>query len=81
MLRRWRGDGAIDDRDEAALARHYDERQDQVREELDAIVPEYRRRVHEEGAAQAGQWLRDTAREMGRRDGEATRRMLESLPR
>ncbi len=81
LIRQWRREGAIDDRDQGALERHYDERQAHVRQALAAIAPEYERRVREDGQAHADDWLRETARAMGREDGESTRRMLESVSR
>lgn len=81
LLRQWRHQDVIDDRDEGDLVRHYDERTGQLRAALKTLAPEYTRRVRDEGQEQADRWLRDTAREMGRGDGEATRRMLESISR
>lgn len=81
MLQSWRREGAIDDADESALVRHYDERQDELQQALSRIAPEYERRVQADGLASADDWLRETATRMGREDGESTRRMLSSLAR
>lgn len=81
MLQLWRREGAIDDADEGALIRHYDERRDELRQALSRLVPEYERRVRTDGLALADDWLRDVATQLGREDGESTRRMLSSLAR
>lgn len=81
MLQSWRRRGAINDADEGVLIRHYDDRQDELRQALSRIAPEYERRVQADGLASADDWLRETAARMGREDGESTRRMLSSLER
>lgn len=80
-VRSLREAGAIDDADEHALIRQYDERAQRLREELAQLVPEYRRRLSSEGEVPANRWLADTAEAMGRRDGEETRQALAALER
>ena len=46
---------------------------DRMNELMNALAPEYARRIREEGQAAADRWLTETAWEMGRRDGEAAR--------
>lgn len=69
----------IDDADENALIRHYNERAQNLKEELDRLTPEYLRRVEEDGEASANQWLAETATAMGRRDSAETRELLSRL--
>lgn len=69
----------IDDADENALIRHYNERAQNLKEELDRLTPEYLRRVEQDGEANANQWLAETATAMGRRDAEETRELLSRL--
>jgi len=74
-----RREGLIDDDGENALIRQYDERAGDLKEALDRIAPEYQRRVRDDGEASANAWLAETAHAMGRRDGEATRRLLSAV--
>lgn len=80
-VRALREAGAIDDADEHALIRQYDERAQRLREELAKLVPEYRRRLSRDGEAPENRWLADIAEAMGRRDGEETRQALAALER
>lgn len=59
-------------RDPQGTAPHGAERDQQAM--MRSLAPEYRRRVHDHGQAEADRWLAQTAREMGRRDGAAARR-------
>ncbi|NYZ62107.1 hypothetical protein [Luteimonas deserti] len=78
-LAQLREQGAITTDDENTLIRHMDERLDAVQEALAALVPEYERRVAEEGQDAADAWIGDQARAMGEREGEDARRMVDSL--
>lgn len=76
-----RRDGVIDAGDENAVVRHFDDHAHALKEALDAIAPEYRRRVRDEGQAGADRWLAATAEAMGRQDGQAARQLLASVGR
>lgn len=78
-LSQLRDQGAISAEDETILIRHMDERLDAVQQELKGLVPEYERRVESEGRDVADAWLGAKAREMGEREGEDARRMVDSL--
>ena len=71
--------GIIDTDDQNTLIRHYDEHRQSIDAELSRIVPEYQRRVAADGQALADDWLAETAREIGQRDGEGTRRLVDQL--
>ena len=64
--------GAID---EQALRQDMQRAIDRRRREL---LPEYQRRVREDGRANADAWLRATAERLGREDGERVRRNHDS---
>jgi len=74
-----RVDGAIDVAEEGRLIRHYDELQRSFQEQVAQAEPEYRRRVEADGQESADKWLAETARELGRRAGEETRRLTDQL--
>ncbi|KRE99993.1 hypothetical protein ASG87_13480 [Frateuria sp. Soil773] len=78
MLGLWRREALIDQSDEMALARHYDERTRDLEETMARIGPEYDRRLREDGREQANAWLVEQAEALGRADGEATRQALSS---
>lgn len=78
-LGRLRVEGAIDDAEEGRLVRHFDELQRSYQEELAKAEPEYRRRLAADGKDAADAWLGETARELGVRAGEATRRLTDQL--
>lgn len=78
-LEEMRREGLIDGGDENAVARHYDERADELKEALARIAPEYERRTRDDGRASADLWLAGTAEAMGRRHAEETRRLLSSV--
>lgn len=44
---------------------------------MQQLAPEHNRRVREDGQVSANQWLAKKAREMGRRDGQASRQQAE----
>lgn len=71
--------GILDAEDQSTLIRHYDAHRQAIDEEFSRIVPEYQRRVAGDGQALADEWLAQTAREIGQRDGEGTRRLVEQL--
>ena len=50
-----------------------------IQEQVAQAEPEYRRRVQEDGQESADKWLAETARELGRRAGEETRRLTDQL--
>lgn len=62
-----RSSGGVED---AAVAEY----RARLKEEIAAVKVEYERRVARDGKASADRWLAETAREMGRREGEAARR-------
>lgn len=78
-LAQLRQQGAIDADDENTLIRHMDERLEAVQVELRALVPEYERRVEQDGRDAADAWLGERSREMGEREGADARRMVDSL--
>lgn len=78
-LDRLRVEGVIDESEESRLLRHYDEQQADYQQELARAEPEYRRRVQADGQQAADKWLSETATELGRRAGEATRRLTDQL--
>lgn len=71
--------GVIDGDDQNALIRHYDEHRQSIESELANLAPEYERRVQSEGQAIADEWLAETARAIGQRDGEGARRLVDQL--
>ena len=78
-LAQLRQQGAIDADDENTLIRHMDERLEAVQVELRALVPEYERRVEQDGRDAADAWLGERSRELGEREGADARRMVDSL--
>jgi hypothetical protein len=56
--------------DEAAVAEY----RARLKAQIAAVKVEYDQRVARDGKAAADRWLAETAREMGRREGEAARR-------
>ena len=78
-LAQLRQQGAIDADDENTLIRHMDERLEAVQVELRALVPEYERRVEQDGRDAADAWLGERSRELGEREGAVARRMVDSL--
>lgn len=74
-----RQQGVVDASEEANLLQHYDEMLRDVIQEKVALHPEYQRRVVDDGQEAADTWLRDQAFDLGRRQGEATRRIVDQL--
>ena len=52
---------------------------EKLRDALANLAPEYERRVQSEGQAIADEWLAETARAIGQRDGEGARRLVGQL--
>lgn len=78
-LTRLRAEGAIDEAEETTLIRHYDELQQEFKAEMAKVEPEFRRRCEEDGKEAATKWLGEAAGELGRRHGEATRKITDQL--
>jgi hypothetical protein len=74
-----REQGILDVAEESRLLQHYDEMLRDVEEEKARLEPEYLRRRAEDGEERANAWLADTARDLGRRHGEATRQITDQL--
>lgn len=74
-----RADGVVTADEENSLVRDYDEQRRQLESDLARIATEYRARMDADGEVAANAWLAGQARELGRRDGEATRRMVGQL--
>lgn len=79
MLEQLRADGTISQDEESTLIRHYAELQQEFDEQAAQMEPEYERRCEEDGKDAADRWLAEAARELGRRHGEATRRLTDQL--
>ncbi len=78
-LAEMRANDLIDADDENALIRHYEEQKASVEAAFLEFLPEYQRRVREDGEVKANEWLAETARELGRREGEAARKVVDGL--
>jgi hypothetical protein len=74
-----RQQGILDTGEESRLLLQFDAMLRDVNEEKARLEPEYARRVREEGADPANEWLREVAADLGRRHGEATRVITEQL--
>ena len=74
-----RGQGILDIAEEARLLQHYDEMLRDVEEEKARLEPEYDRRCEADGKDAADAWLGEAARDLGRRHGEATRKITDQL--
>jgi hypothetical protein len=72
-------EGIIDGADQNALIRHLEEHRRSLQDELKLIVPEYNDRIARDGQPSADEWLAAKARELGERDGEKTRRVVDTL--
>ena len=75
-----REQGVLDLTEEARLLQHYDEMLRDVEEEKARLEPEYDRRCEADGKDAADAWLAEAARDLGRRHGEATRRVTDQFP-
>lgn len=65
--------------DETALIRHYEDQKASLEAAFLEFLPEYQRRLREDGETSANEWLATTARELGRREGEAARKAIDGL--
>lgn len=74
-----RANGILTADEENGLVRYYDEQRDQLKEDLAHVATEYQRRTSADGEEAANAWLADKARELGRRDGAATRQVVDQL--
>ena len=74
-----RQQGVLDASEEERLLAQFDGMLRDVNEQKATLQPEYQRRVREDGLDKANEWLRDTAAELGRRHGEATRAVTDQL--
>ncbi|MFC3716073.1 hypothetical protein ACFONC_07910 [Luteimonas soli] len=72
-------EGLIDGDDQNTLIRHVEDQRRSLQEELALIVPEYKERITRDGQSSADEWLAAKARELGERDGDKTRRVVDSL--
>jgi hypothetical protein len=78
-LQELRSNDLITADDENRLIRHYDDQKASIEAAFAKFLPEYQRRVREDGEAAANEWMATAAREMGQREGEAARTLSESL--
>lgn len=74
-----RANGVLTADEENGLVRYYDGQRNQLEEDLAHVAAEYQRRTSADGEEAANAWLADKARELGRRDGTATRRVVDQL--
>lgn len=74
-----RQQGVLDASEEERLLAQFDGMLRDVNEQKAALQPEYQRRVRDDGLDKANEWLRETAAELGRRHGEATRAVTDQL--
>lgn len=79
QLARMREQGELDDAGEGVMRRHFADRADRLAEEFRGLLAEYQRRVGDDGADVAAQWLAEASEALGRRDGEETRRILSTV--
>lgn len=74
-----RQQGILDIYEENRLLQHYDDMLRDVEDEKSRLEPEYMRRRQEDSEEQANAWLAETARDLGRRHGEATKAITDQL--
>lgn len=72
-------DGNIGASDEAALIRHVGDQRESLQQALASVVPEYQRRLADDGKDSADRWLAETARSMGEAHGRESRRVVDGL--
>ena len=65
--------------DETALIRHYEDQKASIEAAFAEFLPEYQRRIREDGEASANAWMAETARELGQREGESARKAVDGL--
>lgn len=80
MVGSWGKEAQLSGTEESALIRHYDEWKEDLARAMECVAEEYKQHLREEGKNSADIWLAAAAAELGRRDGEATRRLFESIP-
>lgn len=80
MVSSWGREAQLSGSEESVLVRHYDEWKEQLAQAMEGIAEEYKQRLADDGKSSADTWLAEAAAELGRRDGEATRRLFESIP-
>lgn len=78
-LAEMRANDLINADDENALVRHFDDQKASLEAAFAQFLPEYERRVREDGEAKANEWLAETAQEIGRRQGEDARRVVDNV--
>lgn len=71
--------GVLDQTEAAQLLTQYDDMHRDVEEEKSRLEPEYRERLERDGKDDADKWLQEVAFDIGRRHGEATRRITDQL--
>lgn len=80
LLQQLRGQGALDVADEAALLRQYDGLLAELRSEKSRLEVQFRERMERDGEAETNAWLASAAEALGRRQGEALRQLLRTIP-
>ena len=70
---------AITERDREILYREYDRMQQSVQEAMQAMAPEYARRVREDGKESADAWIHARTHELGVENGRRLRQELQDL--
>lgn len=78
-LAEMRSNDLINADDENALIRHYEDQKASLEAAFLQFLPEYQRRMREDGETSANEWLAETARELGKREGEAARQVVDGL--
>lgn len=76
---RLQSEGQLEAAGEGVVLRHFQDRQQSLRSEMQRLAPEYAARVERDGEQAANAWLAETAQDMGRRDGNDTRRVLSTV--
>lgn len=70
---------AITEQDREVLYREYDRMQQAVQEAMQAMAPEYARRIREHGLESADEWINARTHELGVESGRRLRHALEGL--
>lgn len=78
-LAEMRANDLISAEDENALIRHYEEQKASIEAAFLEFLPEYQRRLREDGETSANEWLAATARELGQREGEAAGKVVNGM--
>lgn len=74
-----RAGDAISQADMEILNREYDRMQQAVHEGMQAMAPEYARRIREQGQEAADEWIHAQTRELGVENGRRLRQAMEQL--